>query len=99
MIDKETVEKLARLTRIEISEDEKASMVVDLESILGYVSELSNAPTVSGEAVLDENINRFREDDNAEPAGLYTEKILAEAPRKDDEYILVKQVIGEKGAK
>ena len=99
MIDKATVEKLAKLTRVEISEDEKASMVADLESILGYISELSKASGQQAEAVLDSNRNSFREDDNAEPAGLYTDKILAEAPRIEDGYLLVKQVIGEKGAK
>lgn len=100
-IDRETVEKLAKLTRIEMGEEEKGFVVSDLESILGYVSELSK---VREGAILskvepspvDENRNCFRDDDNAEPAGLYTDKMLAEAPRTEDGYILVKQVIGEK---
>ncbi len=99
MIDKATVDKLAALSRIEISDEEKTAMVKDLEAVLGYVSELSKVSDVSDEMVLEENRNIFREDENAQPAGLYTERILAEAPRADNGYILVKQVIGEKGAK
>lgn len=97
MIDRETVEKLAKLTRVEISEEEKDSMVADLEAVLGYVSELSSADTSSVVGALDENRNRFREDEGAEAPGLYTDKILANAPRAENGYILVKQVINEKG--
>lgn len=96
MIDKETVAKLAKLTRIELKDEEQASLVADLESILGYVSELSKVQSGTTDAVLEDNINCFREDDNAEEAGIYTEKILADAPRTEKGYILVKQVIGEK---
>ena len=97
MIDRDVVAKLAKLTRIEISSDEEAAMVADLESILGYVSELSKAPSLSAETIIDPNVNRFREDDNPLPAGFYTDKLLAEAPRTERGYILVKQVIAEKG--
>jgi len=96
-IDKETVKRLAELARIEISPEEEISMAKDLESILGYVSELSNVAGVSREMVLDDNINNFREDENPDGRGIYTEKILAEVPRQEKGYILVKQVIGEKG--
>ena len=99
MINKETVRKLAELTRIEISDEEQESLVTDLESILGYVSELSGVNGLSLEEVLGQNINSFREDSNVEPALLYTDKILEEVPRTREGYIIVKQVIGEKGAK
>ncbi len=97
MIDKETVEKLAKLTRVEISEEEKTSMVADLEAVLGYVSELSKVEGLSTEGSLDDNRNRFREDEGAHESGIYTDKILADAPRTEDGYLLVKQVINEKG--
>ncbi len=97
MISKEDVKKLAELARIEVSEEEQVSLAKDMESILGYVSELSSVPGISEEMVLEENRNRFREDDNADPAGLYTDKILKDAPRTENGYILVKQVINEKG--
>ena len=96
-IDRETVEKLAKLSRIEIGSEEKDSMVKDLESVLVYVSELSNVSGVSDEYPLEENRNVFREDENPDPSGKYTDRILAEAPKTENGYILVKQVIGEKG--
>ncbi len=99
MIDGATVKKLAQLTRIEIDKEEEQALVSDLESILDYVSDLSSVDSLSTGIVLGENVNIFREDDNAHPGGFYTDKILAGAPRKERGYILVKQVIGEKGVK
>ncbi len=99
MIDKQTVEKLASLARIEVGEAEKDAMVADLEAVLGYVSELSEVKNLPEAVQLDSNRNRFREDDGAFEPGIFTDKILAEAPRSADGYILVKQVIGEKGAR
>ena len=95
-MDKETVNKLTTLARIEVSDNEKDALLIDLQAILGYVSLLSSAPTAQGEIELPDNINIFREDDNAHESGLYTTKILAEADREENGYILVKQVMGEK---
>ena len=95
-MDKETVNKLADLARIEVVENEKGVLIADLQAILGYVSELSSAPISIGDVDLGDNINIFREDDDVHETGLYTDKILALADREENGYILVKQVIGEK---
>ncbi|MBI3632985.1 MAG: Asp-tRNA(Asn)/Glu-tRNA(Gln) amidotransferase subunit GatC [Candidatus Vogelbacteria bacterium] len=99
MISKQEIDKLATLARIEMGEEEKNSLMGDLESILGYVSELANAPVMEGgmELGLGDHINIFREDEGTERSGLYTDKILDNAPRIENGYLLVKQIIGEKG--
>ncbi|MBI3632681.1 MAG: Asp-tRNA(Asn)/Glu-tRNA(Gln) amidotransferase subunit GatC [Candidatus Vogelbacteria bacterium] len=97
MITKEEIDKLAILARIEMDDEEKNSLMGDLESILGYVSELANAPIVEGEMDLGDHVNIFREDEGVIEPGLYTDKILADAPRVENWYLVVKQIIGEKG--
>lgn len=95
MIDAETIKKLAELARIELSPEESAKIQKDVGSILDYVSELKNAPV--GDVVNDkEHINIFREDTGPHEPGEYTEKILAEAPKQDDNYFVVKQIMEEK---
>ena len=97
MIDRATIDKLAMLSRIELSEEEKVKIAKDLESILGYVSELSSAPVQEFDTELGPHINIFREDDGIIEPGFYTDKILANAPRTENGYLVVKQIIGEKG--
>ncbi|MBI5140082.1 MAG: aspartyl/glutamyl-tRNA amidotransferase subunit C [Candidatus Vogelbacteria bacterium] len=101
MINRETIDKLAALSRIELSEGEKTKIAKELESVLGYVSELKNAPKYEVNEDEASHINIFREDltvSGFEP-GNFTDKIMAEAPRSDGKFVLVKQVLGEKGAK
>jgi len=45
MIDKKTVEYIASLARLEISEDEKTSMTQEMGAILGYIDLLNEADT------------------------------------------------------
>ena len=95
MIDAGTIKRLAELARIELSPEESAKIQKDVGSILDYVSELKNAPI--GDVVNDkEHINIFREDTNPHESGDYTDKILAEAPKQDDGYFVVKQIMEEK---
>lgn len=93
MITKEDVEKLAVLARIEIADDEKEKLQNDLESILGYVSELTSVVGEFGVREKDELLNVMREDAGAHEPGAFTEKILNNAPRSEGGYVAVKQII------
>ena len=101
MIDRATIDKLASLSRIELSEEEKVKIAKDLESILSYVAELKNAPKYEAKEGEEIHINIFREDEEMPGfgAGEFTEAILDEAPRRDGDFLLVKQVMGEKGGR
>ena len=98
MIDRATIDKLASLSRIELSDEEKDKIAKDLESILGYVAELKNAPKYEANEGEEVHINIFREDEEilGFGAGEFTKDILDEAPRRDGDFLLVKQVMREK---
>jgi len=94
MISIEEVEKLAELSRIALSEEEKVKLQGELEGILGYIDVIKNAPTDSatkGDLPLHRNI--FRDDGEPHETGEYTDKLLAEAPRKSDGYLKVKKIL------
>lgn len=98
MIELKEVEKLAELARIEITEAEKKNLQKDLESILGYVGELKNAPVSTGEKVEISSAgwrprNVMREDAKAYETGQYTNDILANAPKTERGYIKVKKIL------
>lgn len=92
MIEIKDIEKLASLARIAIEDNEKLKLQKDLESILGYVSELKNAPALEGEAKESYVRNVMRGDDEHYNSGEFTEDILAEAPDRLGEYFKVKPI-------
>jgi aspartyl-tRNA(Asn)/glutamyl-tRNA(Gln) amidotransferase subunit C len=97
MISKKDIEKLADLSRIEISEEEKDGFVKDIDSILSYVGQIKEA-NIAG-SNLPENLvlkNVFREDVEPHESGKFTEEILAEAPKKENGYFKVKKIIDER---
>ena len=95
MIDRKDVDKLATLARIEMSDVEKDAMVKELESILGYVSEIQKVATV--EAAPSERIgmlkNVMREDVDPNTERTYTAEIVASAPKSEGGYIKVKKIL------
>jgi len=96
MINREDIANMANLARIEISEAEKDKLTKDLESILGYVSELDQAPISSETAVsksFSSVINVTRKDDeDINETGSSREGLLAEAPSVSGDHVKVKPV-------
>ena len=93
MISKSDVDNLARLARIDISEEENVRLQKDLESILGYVSELTAAAGDVSPQGKDELVNAMRSDDIAHEPGAFSDEILAAAPKSEDGYVVVRQII------
>lgn len=95
-MNKEEVQKLAKLARIDISETEAESLSQEFGSILSYVGEIKNAPA-SHEATQDRSgyalRNVMREDANPHESGIYTEALLAEAPKRKGDYVEVKKIL------
>lgn len=94
MISKEEVEKLAELSRIALTEEEKVKLQGELEGILGYIDQIKNATTdgaMMGD--LSEHRNVFREDGEPHEPGKYTEKLMAEVPRQNNGYVKVKKIL------
>lgn len=95
MIDLKAIERLAELSRISVSDEEKAKFLKDLESILTYVDHIKTAvgeaEKVSGAE--DEKKNVFREDDSYHDRGQFTEALLECAPKREGRYVKVKKIL------
>lgn len=93
MISKEEIEKLAELSRIEVTEDEKKKLINDIESILGYVSEIQEVATTEPVSEVGDLRNVMREDGEPHESGLYTKDIMKEVPKKEKGYLKVKKIL------
>ena len=92
MITDKDIEKLLSLSRIAVSPEEKEKLKKDIESILGYVSDIQNAKPTEG--VVDERlVNVMREDGVPHESGIYTEKILKQAPNREGNHVAVKKIM------
>ncbi|MBL0912508.1 MAG: Asp-tRNA(Asn)/Glu-tRNA(Gln) amidotransferase subunit GatC [Bacteroidia bacterium] len=95
-VSKETVDRLAELSRLEFSETEKDQIRNDLEKIVGFVEKLSELPVDNVEPLvyMSEEQNVTRADVPQQVMGL--EEALKNAPRKDSDYIRVPKVLEKK---
>lgn len=97
MLTRADVDNLANLARIALSEEEKDKLQKDMEAILGYISELQKAPNLTEEH-LPRNYylkNVMREDEEPFEAGLNTEIILSQAPKRRGDYFVTKKILGD----
>jgi aspartyl-tRNA(Asn)/glutamyl-tRNA(Gln) amidotransferase subunit C len=95
-ISDKDIEKLGELARIKLGEEEKKELKIDIESILGYVSEIQEVSSdLDRDMSSDKDtlINIMREDEEFHESGLYTEKILENAPEREGDYIKVKKIL------
>ena len=94
-MDKDKVLSLAKLARIEISNSEAENLSHEFDAILGYVSEVKGVEADTSAAARQDFAvkNVFREDNAPHESGLYTEKILDQAPERDGDYIKVKKIL------
>jgi len=96
-MDKEKVLDLAKLARIEMGDEEAESLSHEFKTILGYVGEVKGISPASHKATQDESDytlrNVMREDTNPHESGIYTEKILSQAPAREENYIKVKKIL------
>lgn len=94
---KEDIEHLAKLSRIALTPHEVEALLVDITSILGYVSEIEKiTENTAGEKKVGALYNVMREDGNPHESGIYTEDLLTLAPNRDGQYLKVKKIIGDK---
>ncbi len=92
-INAETVDKIANLARLEVSDTEKAGMIEDMNRILNFMSKLNEVDTTGVEPLiyLTEEMNTIRED---EVKQVITHKeALINAPKHDNDFFLVSKVI------
>ncbi len=94
-IDKKQVRKVAKLSRLELTDSEIEEFTGQLGAILEYVEKMNKLDTKNIEPLAHclPVSNVFRADVIKESLG--TEKTLANAPKKDESYFLVPKILDD----
>lgn len=93
MLTPKDIDNLAQLARLEIPKDEKETLRKEVDSILGYVSEIQKLSGAEVKKEAGEVRNVFREDKNPHLPGEFTKELLEEAPRRQDDFVKVKKIL------
>jgi len=95
-INQTEARKVAKLSRLDLSEEEIAEFTGQLSAILDYVAKMNELDTTGIEPLAHclPIRNVFREDVIKESLG--TEKTLANAPQRDGEFFKVPKIIDSK---
>ncbi|MEH6702880.1 Asp-tRNA(Asn)/Glu-tRNA(Gln) amidotransferase subunit GatC [Parasphingorhabdus sp.] len=92
-IDKETVKKIASLSRIAITEAEADAFVPELNQILGWVEQLGEVDCSKVEPMTAVIPNKLRLREDVVTDGKISDKILANAPIAEHGFFAVPKVI------
>lgn len=97
-IDAEQVRKTAKLSRLDLTDDEVEQFSGQLSAILEYVEKMNELDTENVEPLAHclPVSNCFREDAPKESLG--TERTLANAPQRDGEFFKVPKILDDGGA-
>ncbi|MEO6978526.1 MAG: Asp-tRNA(Asn)/Glu-tRNA(Gln) amidotransferase subunit GatC [Mucilaginibacter sp.] len=92
-IDKETVDKIAHLARLELSPGETEEMIKDMSKILDFMAKLNEIDTSGIEPLvyMTDEVNVLRDD--VVKQQVTHQEALQNAPKHDDDYFLVAKVI------
>lgn len=95
-IDKELVDKIAHLARLEFNDEQKIKIESDLNRILDFMESLNELDTTNVEPLiyLSEETNVLRKDELKQETS--HEDALKNAPKKDSDYFRVPKVIDQK---
>ena len=92
-VDKDTVNKIARLSRIAINDAEAGKMVGELNGILAWVEQLGEVDCNGVEPMTAVIPNKLRLRDDVVTDGDVRDKVLANAPAKEGSFFGVPKVI------
>jgi aspartyl-tRNA(Asn)/glutamyl-tRNA(Gln) amidotransferase subunit C len=92
-VDKDTVNKIARLSRIAISDEEAEKMVGELNGILAWVEQLGEVDVSGVEPMTAVIPNKTRLRDDVVTDGDVRERVLANAPAREGSFFGVPKVI------
>lgn len=94
MLEIKDIEKLAKLARIELTEEEKEKLLKEVDPILGYVAQLKEVSSkVEGMPIAPEHRNVMREDINPNITASNTEVLVEDMPESQDNYLKVKKIL------
>lgn len=94
-ISRETVERLAEITRIGLSPDEADALAEDMSGILHHVARIQAADT-SGvpEGISESEAHTVWRPDEVKPS-LPVDSVLANAPESHEQFFVVPAIFGE----
>jgi aspartyl-tRNA(Asn)/glutamyl-tRNA(Gln) amidotransferase subunit C len=92
-IDRETVDKIAHLARLVLTEEEKNRSIEELSEILSFMEKLGELDTTGVEPLIymNERVNVLRPDEVVQE--ISRAEALSNAPLKNEEYFKVSKVI------
>ncbi len=96
---REDVKKLANLARIDMSDEEMEEIAKDFDAILAYVGQVKEVSRIKNVELESKNYddyflhNVMRDDVVTNKRGENRDKIIAEMPDTQDEYLKVKQIL------
>lgn len=92
-IDKETVDKIAHLARLEFENEAKDAIINDMNNMLGFIDKLNELDTSNVEPLIymSDEVNVLRED--IVKHEITQQEALKNAPKKDSDYFKVPKVI------
>lgn len=92
-IDKETLNKIAHLSRLEIDEKDVDKMMQDMNNMVAFVEKLNEVNTDGVEPLttMSLEVNALRED--ISKSDLTHLQVLKNAPKKDADYFRVPKVL------
>jgi aspartyl-tRNA(Asn)/glutamyl-tRNA(Gln) amidotransferase subunit C len=95
-IDKDLVDKIAHLARLEFKDEQKEKIEQDLNNILSFMESLNEVDTnnVAPLVYMTDEKNVFRNDQVKQE--ITHEQALKNAPKKDSDYFRVPKVIEQK---
>jgi aspartyl-tRNA(Asn)/glutamyl-tRNA(Gln) amidotransferase subunit C len=92
-VDAKTVKRIGRLARIRIEEDEVEKYQRELNTILGFVEQLSEVDVTGVEAMTSVTPMQLRRREDRITDGSMAERIVQNAPLNEDNFFVVPKVI------
>ena len=92
-IDKNTINKIAKLSRIKLEEKEADSLIKDLNSILDWVEQLNEVNTEKVEPLSYISLSKLPKREDISENKNNTKEILSNAPDKLEGYFAVPKVV------
>ncbi len=87
------MDRLCELARLDIAENEKATILASFDSILAYIGQIQNAATGTYAPSAGAQYNSFREDVAVSASPETRDAIIAAFPEKEGDYLKVPKVI------
>jgi aspartyl-tRNA(Asn)/glutamyl-tRNA(Gln) amidotransferase subunit C len=94
MLEIKDIEKLAKLSRIELTQEEKEKLLKEVDPILDFVAQIKEVSSkIDGIPQVGEHRNIMREDFNPTETASNTKVLVEDMPESQDNYLKVKKIL------